>query len=60
MNIKVTSRKTRRTIATRFTCDAEENDLTPVGITFEVYRNEPGKKQPEKLKTDVYMKLAEA
>jgi effector-binding domain-containing protein len=117
VRIKVTRRNARRTIATRFTCSAEEipacpekaygevfavmkkQKLFPVGqpfclyynddmkaldieagmpvlqrvkedgtvrqgelpggITFEIYRNDPGKKRPEKLKTDVYMKLAE-
>jgi effector-binding domain-containing protein len=38
---------------------AKEKGLEPQGLTYEIYLNDPGKKKPEALKTDVYFLLAD-
>ena len=38
---------------------AKEKGLDPQGLTYEIYLNDPGKKKPEELKTDVYFLLSD-
>ena len=39
--------------------EVKARGLTPGGICFESYLNDPGKKKPEELKTDIWFLLAE-